>query len=187
MHSSELNKWHQDNLMTHMAAISLYIDNFRTDTHELREDLRLENKQFVSPFLLFPRTQSYIYIYTHSLSHKSINPTANNPHPQNVAILCRTRLQSRRPDREGASRLQDPQQGSRSPAPRRQAEVTPRLSQDEESSQEAVDDGHDSNPPPLLWRFPCRSRGPAAVAVQGIYIRTYHSYPLYSDKFQKKK
>lgn len=68
MHSSELNKWHQDNLMTHMAAISLYIDNFRTDTHELREDLRLENKQFVSPFLLFPRTQSYIYIYTHSLT-----------------------------------------------------------------------------------------------------------------------
>lgn len=42
---SDLNKWHLDNLMTHMAAISLYIDDWRSDTHDLREDLRLENKQ----------------------------------------------------------------------------------------------------------------------------------------------
>lgn len=45
--NNELSKWHVDNIMTHMAAISLYIDNWRTDTHELREDLRLENKQYV--------------------------------------------------------------------------------------------------------------------------------------------
>ena len=46
--SSELNKWHLDNLMTHMAAISLYIDSYRTDTFDLREDLRMENKQCVT-------------------------------------------------------------------------------------------------------------------------------------------
>lgn len=44
---SELNKWHMDNLITHMAAITLYIDGFKTDTNDLREDLRLENKQYV--------------------------------------------------------------------------------------------------------------------------------------------
>lgn len=42
---SDINKWHFDNLMTHMAAISLYIDGYRTDTHDLREDLRMENRQ----------------------------------------------------------------------------------------------------------------------------------------------
>jgi len=47
--NNELNKWHMDNLITHMAAISLFIDGYKTDTHDLREDLRLENKQYV-PF-----------------------------------------------------------------------------------------------------------------------------------------
>ncbi|PNS15619.1 DNA-directed RNA polymerase I subunit rpa49 [Sphaceloma murrayae] len=46
----DLNKWHLDNLMTHMAALSLYIDAFRTDTHDLREDLHLENKQMSQYF-----------------------------------------------------------------------------------------------------------------------------------------
>jgi len=45
--NNELNKWHMDNLITHMAAISLFIDGYKTDTHDLREDLRLENKQYV--------------------------------------------------------------------------------------------------------------------------------------------
>lgn len=43
--NNEVNKWHLDNLITHMAAITLFIDHYRTDTHDLREDLRLENKQ----------------------------------------------------------------------------------------------------------------------------------------------
>ncbi|KAF2226122.1 RNA polymerase I associated factor, A49-like protein [Elsinoe ampelina] len=46
----ELNKWHVDNLMTHIAAISLYIDGQRTDTHDLREDLQMENKQMSQYF-----------------------------------------------------------------------------------------------------------------------------------------
>jgi len=36
--------------MTHMAAISLYIDGWRTDTSDLRDDLRLENKQMSQYF-----------------------------------------------------------------------------------------------------------------------------------------
>lgn len=35
--------------MTHIAALSLYIDNWRTDTYDLREDLRMENKQYALP------------------------------------------------------------------------------------------------------------------------------------------
>ncbi|KAF4548181.1 A49-like RNA polymerase I associated factor-like protein [Elsinoe fawcettii] len=46
----ELNKWHVDNIMTHMAAISLYIDGQRSDTHDLREDLQMENKQMSQYF-----------------------------------------------------------------------------------------------------------------------------------------
>ena len=53
--------------MTHMAAISLFIDNWRTDTHDLREDLRFENKQSV---------------------HQASIGTDDCAHmPQNVAIL----------------------------------------------------------------------------------------------------
>ncbi|KAI4797255.1 RNA polymerase I associated factor, A49-like protein [Aureobasidium sp. EXF-8845] len=49
--NNELNKWHMDNLITHMAAISLFIDGYKTDTHDLREDLRLENKQMSQYFM----------------------------------------------------------------------------------------------------------------------------------------
>lgn len=34
--------------MTHIAAISLYIDGYRTDTCDLREDLQMEDKQYVT-------------------------------------------------------------------------------------------------------------------------------------------
>lgn len=42
---SDLNKWHVDNLLTHIAALSLFIDDWRTDSYDLREDLRLDSKQ----------------------------------------------------------------------------------------------------------------------------------------------
>ena len=42
---NELNKWHQDYLYTHMCALSLYIDHYVTDISNLKDDLRLENKQ----------------------------------------------------------------------------------------------------------------------------------------------
>ena len=40
-----MSKWHVDNLITHIAALSLYIDNYVVDMFDLREDLRLDNKQ----------------------------------------------------------------------------------------------------------------------------------------------
>ena len=40
----ELNKWHIDNLITHICALALTIDNFATDISDLCHDLRLEIK-----------------------------------------------------------------------------------------------------------------------------------------------
>lgn len=34
--------------MTHIAAISLYVDGWKTNIFDLREDVRLENKQYVT-------------------------------------------------------------------------------------------------------------------------------------------
>lgn len=41
---SDLTKWHIDNLLTHIAVLTLYIDDFETDTCDLREDLGLSQK-----------------------------------------------------------------------------------------------------------------------------------------------
>lgn len=41
----ELNKWHLDNFITHICALALTLDNFFTDTHDIREDLKLERTQ----------------------------------------------------------------------------------------------------------------------------------------------
>ncbi|KZF19117.1 RNA polymerase I associated factor, A49-like protein [Xylona heveae TC161] len=41
---SQLNKWHMDNLYTHIAALSLIVDNFEVDTYDLKQDLKLEPK-----------------------------------------------------------------------------------------------------------------------------------------------
>ncbi|QDS69982.1 hypothetical protein FKW77_003061 [Venturia effusa] len=42
---SELPKWHLDKLILHICALTLHIDDFATDTHNIREDLRLEPQQ----------------------------------------------------------------------------------------------------------------------------------------------
>lgn len=42
---SELTKWHVDKLITHTAALALFVDNFETDVYDLREDLRLDSRQ----------------------------------------------------------------------------------------------------------------------------------------------
>ncbi|KAL9119442.1 MAG: hypothetical protein Q9187_004003 [Circinaria calcarea] len=39
-----LNKWAIDNLMTHICALALAVDNYEIDTYDLREDLKLEPK-----------------------------------------------------------------------------------------------------------------------------------------------
>ena len=41
---SLVNKWYHDNLTTHILALTLVLDNFVTDTHDIREDLKLETK-----------------------------------------------------------------------------------------------------------------------------------------------
>ncbi|KAF2086858.1 RNA polymerase I associated factor, A49-like protein [Saccharata proteae CBS 121410] len=48
---NELTKWHVDNLITHIAALTLTVDNFVVDTNDLREDLRLDLKQMTQYFL----------------------------------------------------------------------------------------------------------------------------------------
>ena len=40
-----MTKWHVDNLITHIAALALYVEGYEVDTFDLREDLRLDNKQ----------------------------------------------------------------------------------------------------------------------------------------------
>ncbi len=40
-----MNKWHTQNLLTHICALSLTIDGFRTDLHDLCVDLRTDAKE----------------------------------------------------------------------------------------------------------------------------------------------
>ncbi|KAL8997273.1 MAG: hypothetical protein Q9169_003415 [Polycauliona sp. 2 TL-2023] len=42
----KLNTWHHDNLLTHICALCLVVEpeNFQTDMYDIREDLKLDNK-----------------------------------------------------------------------------------------------------------------------------------------------
>jgi len=42
-----MSRWHVDNLMTHIAAAALTVDDYEVDVNDLREDLKLENKEYV--------------------------------------------------------------------------------------------------------------------------------------------
>lgn len=41
---SQLNKWHIDNVVTHILALAIVFDNCTSDTHDIQDDLRLEAK-----------------------------------------------------------------------------------------------------------------------------------------------
>ena len=43
--NSILNKWAIDKLITHICALALAIDNYDVDVFDLREDLKLDNKE----------------------------------------------------------------------------------------------------------------------------------------------
>lgn len=43
----ELNSWGRQNLLTHILALALVLDGCVSDTRDVKEDLRLENKEFV--------------------------------------------------------------------------------------------------------------------------------------------
>lgn len=42
---SEMPRWNVDYLMTHIAAAALIVDDQAVDVNDLREDLKLENKE----------------------------------------------------------------------------------------------------------------------------------------------
>ena len=43
-----MTKWRVDNLIAHIAALALTVDDFEIDIYDLKEDLRLETKEYVS-------------------------------------------------------------------------------------------------------------------------------------------
>lgn len=43
--NGEMPRWNIDNLMTHIAAAALIVDDFEVDVNDLRDDLKLENKE----------------------------------------------------------------------------------------------------------------------------------------------
>ncbi|KAF2404383.1 RNA polymerase I associated factor, A49-like protein [Trichodelitschia bisporula] len=47
---SEMTKWHVDKFSMHVAAVTLLIDNFETDIHDIQEDLRIDHKQAAQYF-----------------------------------------------------------------------------------------------------------------------------------------
>lgn len=57
-------RWNIDNLMTHICAAALIIDDFEVDVNDLRDDLKLENKEYV--LLCFYYSWLAINLYTGS-------------------------------------------------------------------------------------------------------------------------
>jgi DNA-directed RNA polymerase I subunit RPA49 len=60
--SPEMSRWHIDNLMTHIAAAALTVDDYEVDVNDLRDDLKLENKEYVSQELT-----SYLVLMLHRI------------------------------------------------------------------------------------------------------------------------
>jgi hypothetical protein len=46
--SFEMPRWNVDNLHTHIAAAALIVDDFEVDVNDLRDDLKIDNKEYVS-------------------------------------------------------------------------------------------------------------------------------------------
>lgn len=72
-------RWNIDNLMTHIAAAALIIDNFTVDVNDLRDDLKLENKEYVKDMIIWYRTYANpigsIKQYFHEIGCKIAAPT----------------------------------------------------------------------------------------------------------------
>jgi hypothetical protein len=45
--SSEMPRWNVDNMMTHIAAAALIVDDNEVDVNDLRDDLKIDNKEYV--------------------------------------------------------------------------------------------------------------------------------------------
>ncbi|KAL1650620.1 DNA-directed RNA polymerase I subunit rpa49 [Didymella pomorum] len=48
--NNDMPRWNVDNLMTHVAAAALIVDDFEVDVNDLREDLKIENKEIKQYF-----------------------------------------------------------------------------------------------------------------------------------------
>lgn len=48
-------RWNIDNLITHVAAAALIVDDHEVDVNDLREDLKLENREYVLHLICFLR------------------------------------------------------------------------------------------------------------------------------------
>ncbi|KAF2261086.1 DNA-directed RNA polymeras-like protein I 49 kDa polypeptide [Lojkania enalia] len=48
--ANNMPRWHIDNLMTHIAAAALIVDNFEVDVNDIRDDLRLGNREIKQYF-----------------------------------------------------------------------------------------------------------------------------------------
>jgi len=75
----ELNTWHKHNLLTHILALALVLDGGVTDTRDIRDDLRLDSKEYVptSPFPSSPHL-SFLATYNSPLfPHLSTSPAPN--------------------------------------------------------------------------------------------------------------
>jgi DNA-directed RNA polymerase I subunit RPA49 len=46
--SFEMPRWNVDNLYTHIAAAALIVDDNEVDVNDLRDDLKIDNKEYVS-------------------------------------------------------------------------------------------------------------------------------------------
>lgn len=53
--TNDMPRWNTDNLMTHVAAAALIVDDFEVDVNDLREDLKIENKEYVAALSLVYR------------------------------------------------------------------------------------------------------------------------------------
>lgn len=49
--NNDMTRWHTDNLLTHICAAALLVDGFEVDVNDLRNDLKLENKECVPSLL----------------------------------------------------------------------------------------------------------------------------------------
>lgn len=45
--NNDMPRWNIDNLITHVAAAALIVDDLEVDVNDLREDLKIENKEYV--------------------------------------------------------------------------------------------------------------------------------------------
>lgn len=87
--------------MTHVAAAALIVDDHEVDVNDLREDLKIENKEYVV-----------------STKHSNLQQLTS---PQDQAVLLRARLQSQPPNTDRHDQVQVDQGRGREPQHRKAA------------------------------------------------------------------